>query len=229
MSSIFYSWQSDLPAKFNRNFIESAIKDAIKDLNRDLLLEEAIRDESLTFDKDTAGIPGTPPIADTIFQKISDCGIFVPDLTFVGRTEKGRALPNPNVLIEYGWALKAVGNSRIIPVMNTAFGEPSALTLPFNMRHLRHPIKYMLKNNMSPNEKSQAKAGLIKELTHAIKLILEKGLLNIKSGGGQAFQKTVWTVNPSTFLEDVEALASRHTEDGEEFFLLPNIERIFLI
>ena len=26
---------------------------------------------------------------------------------------------NPNVLIEYGWALNALGHSRILPVMNT--------------------------------------------------------------------------------------------------------------
>ena len=33
--SIFYSWQSDLPSKTNRNFIEDAIKKALKSINKD--------------------------------------------------------------------------------------------------------------------------------------------------------------------------------------------------
>src|SRR5262249_17909599 len=45
-------------------------------------------------------------------------------------------------LIEYGWALKSLGHGRIVPVMNTAFGQPSAETMPFNLHHLRHPILY---------------------------------------------------------------------------------------
>ena len=34
--SIFYSWQSDLPSKTNRSFIEDAIKKALKSINKDI-------------------------------------------------------------------------------------------------------------------------------------------------------------------------------------------------
>jgi hypothetical protein len=101
--TIFYSWQSDISAKVNRNFIEDALVKAIKKLGQDIKIQEALRDEEIEIDKDTQGVPGIPPIVDTIFKKISNCGIFVPDLTFVGRTEDGRLLSNPNVLVEYGW------------------------------------------------------------------------------------------------------------------------------
>ena len=33
--SIFYSWQSDLPSKTNRYFIEESIKKSLGDINKD--------------------------------------------------------------------------------------------------------------------------------------------------------------------------------------------------
>jgi len=64
--SIFYSWQSDSPKETNRDFIESMLEKAITRLSGDVELQEAIRDEPLVLEKDTKGIPGTPPIVDTI-------------------------------------------------------------------------------------------------------------------------------------------------------------------
>jgi hypothetical protein len=76
-------------------------------------------------DRDTQGVPGVPPIVDTIFDKIDGATIFVPDLTFVAKRIDGRPTPNHNVLVEYGWALKALRYARIVPVMNLAFGQPT--------------------------------------------------------------------------------------------------------
>jgi hypothetical protein len=121
------------------DFIEEALGLAIGALAEDAEIEKALRDEGLTVDRDTTGIPGVPPIADTIFDKIDHAAIFVPDLTFVAKRIDGRPTPNPNVLVEYGWALKTLRYARIVPVMNIAFGEPTPQTMPFDMRHLRHP------------------------------------------------------------------------------------------
>lgn len=33
--TIFYSWQSDLPTKTNRYFIENSIKKSLKEINKD--------------------------------------------------------------------------------------------------------------------------------------------------------------------------------------------------
>lgn len=44
------------------------------------------------------------------------------DVSITGRGEK-RPTPNPNVLIELGYAFKALGHERVILVFNRAFGK----------------------------------------------------------------------------------------------------------
>jgi hypothetical protein len=79
---IFFSWQLDRSPRECRNFIERALQRAIDQIGEDTSLEEAVRE--LTVDRDTKGVPGSPPIVDTIFRKIDNAAAFVPDLTFVG-------------------------------------------------------------------------------------------------------------------------------------------------
>src|ERR1017187_3944901 len=120
--TVFYSWQSDLPNAINRGFIEKALEKAIKRIGSNATLNPASRVE---LDKDTQGVSGSPPIAETILAKIENCAAFVADLTFVGESlpqlkskrEAVRQVPNPNVLIEYGYALRARGDRRIVAVM----------------------------------------------------------------------------------------------------------------
>ena len=131
----------------------------------------------MELDKDTKGVPGTPPIVEVIFNKISKCGIFVPDLTFVGKSNKNRLLPNPNVLIEYGWALRELSYSRIIAVTNSAFGEPTDANMPFNMLHLRKPITYHLDETIDEKERIQIKEKLVIELYNALGAIVKSGIL----------------------------------------------------
>ena len=64
--TIFYSWQSDLPNKDNRSFIENCIEKAIK---KDKLGFEA--GLTIAVDRDTKKTVGTPDIAGTIFDKIA--------------------------------------------------------------------------------------------------------------------------------------------------------------
>lgn len=71
------------------------------------------------------GVSGSPPIFATILEKIDRAAIYVPDFTFVGKNLGGEPIPNPNVLIEYGWALKSLGYKRIVAVMNQAYGAPT--------------------------------------------------------------------------------------------------------
>ncbi|EJG0990046.1 hypothetical protein C4G66_RS24495 [Vibrio parahaemolyticus] len=159
---VFYSWQSDTEAKFNRHFQLDCLKAAVKQINRELELDEPIRE-----DHDTKGVTGSPDIASTILDKIESCEVFLADITFVCQSENSRALSNPNVLIELGYAMHALGSGRIINIMNTAFGEPEG-KIPFDLAHKRWPITY----NLSPeniSEKSQIKRELVSVLVHAIK------------------------------------------------------------
>src|SRR3546814_13442517 len=79
-------------------------------------------------------------ITAAIFDKILHCATFVADLTPIARTSAGKAIPNPNVAIELGWALKMPGWRRMIAVMNVADGY-SAEDLPFDIRHRRALIR----------------------------------------------------------------------------------------
>lgn len=70
-STIFYSWQSDLPNKTNRGFIEDALEKAITQLKKDVAVYEAERGDGMRLDKDTKNLPGSPAIVQAIFDKIS--------------------------------------------------------------------------------------------------------------------------------------------------------------
>lgn len=167
-STVFYSWQQDTPKDIGDSFVEEAINAALKELRADKAL-------NLQLDRDTRETPGQPPIADTILRKIDNAGVFVPDLTFVGkRLDKKRLTPNPNVLIEYGYAVKALTHERIVPVMNTYWGEPSDATMPFDMKHLRHPIQYRLEPNASPEERARTLRELTANLKESITAVLQK-------------------------------------------------------
>jgi hypothetical protein len=137
MSKVFYAWQSDRPGNVNRSFIEKALDAAIAELNTRPEIESAPRPE---LDKDTQGIPGSPPIPETILAKIKACDVFIADVTFIGRSdvedgEESKYLPNPNVLYELGYAFTHLGPDRIIMVMNIEYGTPESL--PFDLRHRR--------------------------------------------------------------------------------------------
>ena len=129
---IFYSWQSDLPNRTNRGLIGDALENAATALQRD----ETVSVEPVV-DRDTAGTPGAPDIALTIFGKIDRCQLFVGDVSLVNPNADDRRTPNPNVLVELGYALKALGPERVVLVMNTAFGGPELLPFDLRMRRVR--------------------------------------------------------------------------------------------
>src|SRR3954453_10044257 len=98
--TVFYAWQSDRLEDTNRYLIRDAAKTAVKKLVKDSDVEESPR-----LDHDTKDVPGLAEVANTIFQKIESCGLFVADLTFVGESEKregkeSKPLPNSNVVLE---------------------------------------------------------------------------------------------------------------------------------
>jgi hypothetical protein len=170
-STIFFSWQVDRSSREGRNFIERALQQAAGRIGEDATVEKAVRE--LKVDRDTKGVPGFPPIVDTIFRKIDKATVFVPDLTFVGTRADGRPTPNPNVLVEYGWALKSLTYARIIPVMNVAFGDPAAESMPFDMQHLRNPIAYNCRDDLSEDARRKVRARLAAELEGALRAVLD--------------------------------------------------------
>ena len=116
---VFYSWQSDIPSALNRGFIENALQRSAKAIAADATLEVEFR-----VDTDAAGASGAPAIADEICKKIDRSDVFVADVTDVTVVDSaGRRMPNPNVLLELGYAAKSLGWERILLVRNEAFGR----------------------------------------------------------------------------------------------------------
>lgn len=146
-NTIFYSWQSDLPNDSNRGFIESCLKKASKKISN-------ISPFSIDFvvDRDTKNETGTPDIADSIFKKIAKAKIFVADISIINSDYSGRKSPNPNVLLELGYASRFLGWDKIFCFYNLDYGNFE--DLPFDLKQKR-PITYSLKGKVKNDEREK--------------------------------------------------------------------------
>jgi hypothetical protein len=176
---IFFSWQNDRETKTGRNLIERALEKAIATLKAEVEIDPAQRE--LAIDRDTKGVPGSPPLVETIFAKVDRATAFLSDLTYVGTRADGRRMPNPNVLLEHGWALKARTWRRIISVMNVAYGHPDEHELPFDLRQYRRPILYNCPDDATDDARCAARDRLANEFVVALRAILTDETLAAES------------------------------------------------
>jgi hypothetical protein len=193
---IFWSWQSDTPQSIGKLFVRDALLEVVRDLAEDTDLQPAERPDAV--DHDTLDVPGSPQIASTILEKIERCAVFVADITPVGQTQAGKRLPNPNVLIELGYALKCLGLERIILVMNTYQGA-SLKHLPFDLRHWRAPITY----NLAPDKEDhrhESSSKLMEELRSRLLPCLKAAALKAKSAKEASAQPQLGKGTSSTNL-----------------------------
>lgn len=172
--SVFYSWQSDSPPNCNRNLIRSALNDAIASLDQAGIVEDAPRVES-----GVEGVSGSPEVASVLFSRIKRSAIFVGDMTIVGeipasKPENVKRVPNPNVLLEMGYASGTIGWDRVICVMNTEKHRPEEL--PFDVRNRRFPITYELSDKATENKRQKVRSKLSGEVLFAIRCALDAEL-----------------------------------------------------
>lgn len=160
---VFYSWQSDLIGKDTRNFIGEVIKNAVKFLSNTV---------TVIPDRDTQGELGSPNIETTIFQKIDECDLFIADLSIVCEYEDSsgnkKYAPNPNVLIELGYAVKVLSWERVICFVNTDYGKETEL--PFDLNHHR-----VTGYSLHDNEKSEVKKALRDIISTTVINLMENG------------------------------------------------------
>ena len=182
--TVFYSWQSDLDAKFNRNLIEDALERALKPIKKD----ENTKIEPV-LDRDTAGVGGSPAITDTIFGKIAAADVFVADVSVINADSKERKTPNPNVLLELGYAVSQLGWDRILLIQNTAHGEPEAL--PFDLRG-RRVIAY---SSVGTTDKAELRALLQGRLEAALRAALsDSTTMQVHAGMHVPLWWGTWTI-----------------------------------
>lgn len=197
--TVFYAWQSDRDQKANRHFIRRALDDAATRINEDNALGVEIR-----IDADTEGVVGTPAVTETILGKIRSSDIFVPDLTFVAETDAGKRTPNPNVMVEYGYALRSLTFEAMMPVMNTHYGAPTEL--PFDLGHVRHPTQFSLPPGTADGERRAARATLSAKLEAILRLMAQ----NIvgKSRSDKPFVSTAPVRPPAFFFQPDDVLVN---------------------
>jgi hypothetical protein len=161
--TVFYSWQSDLDKATNHNLIDRALESAAKRIRRD----ETIKVHPV-IDRDAQGLTGSPDISAAIFSKIEEASIFIADVSIINPRARRRRTPNPNVLIELGYAMKHLGSERVLLVFNTASGRVE--DLPFDIRPKR-VIKYHLAKGSAA--KVDVRNGLSSQFEAAIRDILK--------------------------------------------------------
>lgn len=163
--NLFYSWQSDLPNKHNRSFIQNCI-DKVVNKYRGIV--------SINADRDTKNETGSPDISTTIFDKINDCDLFIADISIINKSRckwfrgKSKPTPNPNVLIELGYSASTLGWDRIVCIYNTDYSDLNSL--PFDLR--QHRItSYSLKGKNKTNERDK----IINAISSTIDGLLKNG------------------------------------------------------
>jgi hypothetical protein len=212
---VFWSWQRDVFPKSCRHFIRAALQQALEVVASDLSIDDANRPE---LDHDTRGEAGMVDIADVILSKIASSAAFVADLTPIGVSETGKALPNPNVCIELGWAMQKPGIARVIGVLNSASGfKPEHL--PFDINH-RRVISYTLKDDDTAETRTTVKKQLVSQLTGALKANLSAHLDEVAAAttiaGVEARKGT-----PSIWASATDPLRFRDDYTGGAFRFIP--------
>lgn len=167
--TIFYSWQSDLPNSKTRGLIESSIEAAVRSLRNTV---------SVYADRDTQGVTGSPDIVQTIFSKIDECDVFVADVTSVAtyhhldkdgnETDRLKATPNANVMIELGYATQVVGWDNIICITNDDYNHDGEI--PFDREH--HRLTHF---SLSGKEKAEVRKQLRDIIADTVMNVMENG------------------------------------------------------
>jgi hypothetical protein len=119
------------------------------------------------YDRDTLGTTGSPDISDTIFTKINKSDIFICDISIINKDYPGRKTPNPNVLVELGYAAKALGWEKVICLFNKKYGELT--DVPFDINHRR----ILVYDSDKANEKQRVSEIFFKNISE----MFSKGVL----------------------------------------------------
>ena len=185
--TVFYSWQSDLPLETNKRLIRGAIRiasnqleDEFKGTDLHIIIDEATRD-----------LPGSPHIPSAIFDKIASADAFICDITTINKEvievitnlqsregitkpQKLRTIPNPNVMIELGYAIAHLGWDRIILLFNTYYGTLE--DAPFDIKGHRicdYKCKLISKPENTKKKQVEGDQKLINDKIYdALKLII---------------------------------------------------------
>lgn len=165
-------------SKYNKYFILDCIKKSVKKLKN----KPELKGVQFIIQEGITGESGSVQVASKIAdERIPNCDIFIADLSVVNHIngfnrfvrkytgDKYKPFQNNNVFYEYGIAYEAIGEQKIIGILNNSYGSPNENTdnIPFDLKHLRFPLEY--KYSPKFNDKEKAQTQLISGLTGALK------------------------------------------------------------
>lgn len=122
--TIFYSWQSDNDDE--RRLIWKVLRKTEEQYKK--------KGKTLKIESDMRGTPGSQDIPNTLFKKIAGSDIFIADVNLVYKSlfREDAYSPNPNVLIELGFAASKLDWDRVILLFNSS--STKLEQLPFDIR-----------------------------------------------------------------------------------------------
>ncbi|WP_396146723.1 hypothetical protein [Flavobacterium sp.] len=205
---VFFAFQMDIDDRFGKGFIQSAIEIAIQKFKTEGI--------DISLDFGFRGTPGTPLLIEEMLKKSSESDMVIVDLTFTSSKAwseakkikiwgkeikiKGKELlmldftqekksPNPNVLLETGYAWAKKGTYRTLVVMNEAFGAPDEL--PVDLKGFRWGITYDLNEGNYKARKEKRKI-LADNLYDAIKASIKSEALYLQEKLTPIYVKSEW-------------------------------------
>jgi hypothetical protein len=214
---VFWSWQFDTPGETGRHFVRNVLADAIAVLKASGDVEEASeREEALRLDHDRRkGVEGSPDLALAIFKKIDRAAVFVADVTLVGERQLSANFPigarpkkliNSNVAIEYGFALRALTDARILMIQNVHYGDRDEL--PFGLEHEAGPIRFRLAPDATKAVIEAEHARLRAVLVDALRPFIGTAA---SAEAAVPFEEFPSTTNIAFYWDPGETLASRES------------------
>ena len=222
--TIFWSWQSDAPQRETRSVIHDALKGAVKELAAEL--QEAERFE---VDQGAKGVLGMELIAEKILEKIDLASIFVGDISTVdviGKGDDRKCIANPNVMLELGYARRALGRQRVIPVFNKAIGPTRHEDLPFDLRHMSGSIHFELPEGATDETLVKARKKLQKLFREYLTAMLTN--LEVEPGAPPPEWHLPLPHDPSIWEEAYNPLPVACPHLGQVDLLIADAPRIFV-
>ncbi|MCG8411162.1 MAG: nucleotide-binding protein, partial [Bacteroidales bacterium] len=162
---VFFAYQSDIEEIYSKGFIKEAFYIVISEFKKERI--------NIELDFGMRKSPGNTILIDEMLRKSRESDLVIVDMTFTSAKEwldaeiideddkckwisipKGdrKPSPNPNVLLETGYAWSQKGFERTVLLMNIAFG--SADELPVDLKGFRWAISYNL-NESNYSERKQ--------------------------------------------------------------------------
>ena len=183
--------------------------------------------------RDTKGAFDSPDLAQTLFEKIDDCDIFIADVSVACQYEitdkdgnkKIKYMLNPNVMLDLWYATHVVGWNRVICILNCDYGAPE--NIPFDIAS-RRLTPFSLKDGKS---KSKIKRYIKSVIQDTVENVLENGK-RVKAGFSNLHIGCYDAGVISDILHPIEiskaSLFIKHKEHilGECFELLEQIRKI---